>query len=103
MLVVSGDELVTILTQNLVQAQMCNDNDDGDYCVDDQHLESKIFFFFLERSSVTSESGAGEEVGGSRYYDHWSFFLTGLIFVITFVSLRDGPFQYLPDGPNKIF
>ena len=31
------------------------------------------------------------------------FFLTGLIFVITFVSLRDGPFQYLPDGPNKIF
>ena len=45
MLVVSGDELVTILTQNLVQAQMCNDNDDdGDYCVDDQHLESKIFF-----------------------------------------------------------
>ena len=53
---------------------MCNDNDDGDYCVDDQHLESKIFFFFLERSSVTSESGAGEEVGGSRYYDHWSFF-----------------------------
>ena len=23
--------------------------------------------------------------------------------MITFVSLRDGPFQYLPDGPNKIF
>ena len=44
MLVVSGDELVTILTQNLVQAQMCNDNDDGDYCVDDQLFESKIFF-----------------------------------------------------------
>ena len=72
MFVVSGDELVTILTQNLVQAQMCNDNDDGDYCVDDQHLESKIFFF-LERSSVTSESGAGEEVSGSRYYDHSYF------------------------------
>ena len=49
MLVVSGDELVTILTQNLVQAQMCNDNDDGDYCVDDQHLESKIFFLLLRK------------------------------------------------------
>ena len=49
MLVVSGDELVTILTQNLVQAQMCNDNDDGDYCVDDQHPESKIFFLLLRK------------------------------------------------------
>ena len=79
-----------------------SDDDYDDDDDDDQHFESKIFFL-LERSSVTSESGAGEEVGGSRYYDHWSFFLTGLIFVITFVSLRDGPFQYLPDGPNKIF